>query len=88
LSSDGATWYTVTLGDEPACECPGFVYRGACCHVAAAILRLGQFEVCYSCSQILQPDEGVYRANGYRYCGNVGQCMRNRATGRELLGMA
>jgi hypothetical protein len=89
LSSDGATWYTVTLGDELACTCKGFEFRQTCCHIAAAVEKLGRHEVCYSCGTRLAVGEGRYRGlfNSFRFCIDTAECMRNRANGRELWGV-
>ncbi len=43
LSSNGRTVYVVTLGDHPACTCPGFTHHGHCYHLATALTRFPAF---------------------------------------------
>jgi uncharacterized Zn finger protein len=39
LSSDGERIYTVRLGADLHCQCPGFTHHGHCKHIAAATAR-------------------------------------------------
>ncbi|HLZ71449.1 MAG TPA: SWIM zinc finger family protein [Dehalococcoidia bacterium] len=43
LSSNGVSRYVVTLGDSPACTCPGFTHYSRCYHLATALSRFPAF---------------------------------------------
>jgi SWIM zinc finger len=69
LSRPGTT-YRVQL-DPLSCECPGFQYRGACYHVAAAAERFGAVEQhpCGNCGRTAPVAELVAPARSWSEYG-------------------
>jgi hypothetical protein len=54
-SSDGESWYAVSLGLSPRCTCKGWTYRATCRHVTAVQAMYAETEVTMEDSD--EPDE-------------------------------